>query len=129
MLVAQRQERAPGKWLARQQLVSAVHLRAGLVVHHHKFSFVQVEHLAKLFGDLKLILPVLRGEILLVSNPNKFFRIGLDITALRNGKAERRRSQNIGDKAEALPVPRIKVRTGAFLKGQFQGEERLPAIE
>src|SRR6266487_2377352 len=88
MLIVQRHERAPGKWLARlrgrslvvraprryfgaakarQQLISGMHLRGRLVVHHHQFCFVQVEHLAKLFSDLKLVLSVLRREGLLVS--------------------------------------------------------------
>src|SRR2546425_464590 len=106
-----------------------MHLRASLVVHHHQFCFVQVEHIAKLFGNLKLVSPVPRGEGLLVSNPNKFLRIGLDIAALRNGQAERRCSQDIGDKPKTFPIPRIQVWTGAFLERQFQGEERLLTIE
>ena len=129
MLIVQRYNRTPGKWLAGQQLASRMHLRARLVVHDDQFCFVQVEHLAKLLSDLKLVVPVPRGEGLLVSNPNKFFRIGLEIAALRNGQAERRCSQNIGDKPKTLPIPRIQVWTGAFLNRQFRGEERLLAIE
>src|SRR6266511_3595332 len=91
-----------------------MHLHVRLVIHDDQFCFIQIEHLAKLFSDLKLVASVSRGEGLLVSNPNKFFWVGLDIAALCNGQAERRCSQNIGDKPKALPVPRIQVWTGAF---------------
>src|SRR5882672_7039714 len=115
MLMVERHERALGKWFARKELARRMHLCARLVVHHHQSCFIQVEHLAKLFSDLKQELPVPRGKGLFVSDPNKFFWIGLDVVALRKGQAERCRSQNIGDKPKTLPIPRVQVWTGAFL--------------
>src|SRR6266576_2378928 len=106
-----------------------MNLGARLMVDHHQFCFVQIKNFAKLFRYLKLVLPVPRGKGLLVSNPDNFLRIRLDITALRNGQAQRRGSQNIGDKPKTLSIPRIQVWAGPFLNGQFQGQERLLAIE
>src|SRR4051812_26503352 len=115
MLVVQRHERASGKRLSRPQLIGGMHLRAWLVVHHREFCFIEVEHLAKLLRDLKLVAAVLRRKGLLGSNPDQFLRIGLNVTALRHGKAERRCSQDIRDKPKTLSIPRIQEWTGAFL--------------
>ena len=129
MLVVERHQRALRKWPARKQLVRGMHFRAWLVVHHHQFCFVQIEHFTQLLGDLKLVVSVARNEGLLVSNPNQLFRIGLDIAALGHRQTERRSSQNICDKLEPFSIPHIHVGTGAFLDRQLQSEERLPAIE
>src|SRR3954464_12768927 len=57
-----------------------------LVVHHGHFGFIQVEHLAKFFRDLKLVTPGLRREGLLVSKPDQFLRIGLNVRPSAMGR-------------------------------------------
>src|SRR5687767_7206694 len=107
MLTVQGHDRARGKRFAWKQLVGGMHLSAGLVIHDDEFCFVQIEYFAKLLGKTELEISVARGEGLVISNPDQFLGIGLNVVALGQRQTERRGSENIGDKPKALSIPRI----------------------
>ena len=90
MLLVQRHQGARGEWFARQQFIGRMHFDARFVVHNDQFCFVEIEHFAKLFCDLQLKHPLLCEERLLVSDPNQFLWIGLDMTPHGNRQAKRR---------------------------------------
>ncbi len=111
--VFQRPQLPGRKRRAGAELVGGVHLRAGGVVHHDQFGFIEVQHLAQFLGDLHHVASVARAEAGLVAQPDVLAGVGGGKHGVGHAQAQRRRAEQVGDETEPLAVPGVQVGAGA----------------
>ena len=109
----QRHDLVFGKGLSGHQFAGRMHLGAGRMIDDDELRLVKVENFAKLFSNLNYVASVARSEGGFIPDADILERIGIDEARVRDAQPDGRSAQQISDEAEALPVPRIKIRAGA----------------
>src|SRR6266404_6172871 len=101
------------KRLARPKLARAVDFCSVLVMDDHQFRFVQIQHLARLCGDLQFILAAQRRESPLIADFHDLERIGIDQMLVAYRQSRWRSAEQISDKSKSRSIPRVKIGTRA----------------
>src|SRR5262245_7123381 len=87
------------------------------MVDRDQLHLIEVGHLAQLFRDADVVMPVALAQHA-AGHPDILFVIGREVLALARTRAERSDTEYVGEESELMPVPRVDHRAGS-------GEPRL----